>query len=135
MSQKGVVLYLHVHQPWRVKDYSVFHTASEHEYFNDDSQTDRNNGKVFEKVATKSYRPMNRVLKELLANNPDFKVSLSIPGTFVEQAERYAPDVLEDFKELVDTGRVEIVAETYYHSLAFFYSREEFERQVNQHRK
>ncbi len=135
MSQKGVVLYLHVHQPWRVRDYSVFDTGNDHSYFNDSSQTDRNNRKVFEKVANKSYRPMNRLLKELLDAQPDFKVSLSITGTFVEQAEQYAPDVLNDFKELVATGRVEIVAETYYHSLAFFYSREEFERQVAQHRE
>ena len=135
MSKKGVVLYLHVHQPWRVKDYSVFHTASEHEYFNDTSETDRNNGKVFQKVADKSYRPMNRLLKELLYSQPEFKVSISITGTFVEQAEAFAPDVLEDFKALVATGRVEIVAETYYHSLAFFYSREEFERQVTMHRE
>jgi len=135
VSKKGIVLYLHVHQPWRVKDYSVFHTASEHEYFNDTSGTDRNNGKVFLKVAEKSYRPMNRLLKQLLDTQPDFKVSLSITGTFVEQAELYAPDVLEDFKALVATGRVEIVAETYYHSLAFFYSREEFERQVAMHKE
>lgn len=133
MSQKGIVLYLHVHQPWRVSDYSIFDTASNHDYFNDQSETDRNNQKVFNKVADKSYRPMNRVLKELLDSTPDFKVSLSITGTFVEQAEKYAPDVLEDFKALVATGRVEIVAETYYHSLAFFYSREEFERQVAMH--
>lgn len=133
MSQKGIVLYLHVHQPWRVSDYSIFDTASRHDYFNDQSETDRNNQKVFNKVADKSYRPMNRVLKELLDSTPDFKVSLSITGTFVEQAEMYAPDVLEDFKALVATGRVEIVAETYYHSLAFFYSREEFERQVAMH--
>lgn len=134
MSQKGMVLYLHVHQPWRVRDYSIFDTATHHDYFGDNSETDRNNGKVFEKVANKSYRPMNRVLKQLLDSHPEFKLSLSITGTFVEQAERFAPDVLEDFKALVNTGRVEIVGETYHHSLAFFYSRSEFERQVALHR-
>jgi alpha-amylase len=61
-------------------------------------------------------------------------VSLSITGTFLEQAEQWAPDVIESFRRLVDTGQVEIVSETYYHSLAFFYSREEFERQVEAHR-
>jgi alpha-amylase len=34
---------------------------------------------------------------------------------------------------MVKTGRVEIVGETYYHSLAFFYSVPEFERQVEMH--
>ncbi len=134
MSKKGITLYLHVHQPWRVRDYSIFDTANSHEYFNDKSETDRNNRKVFLKVADKSYRPMNRLLKQLLDENPSFKLSLSITGTFVEQAAAFAPDVLEDFRQLVTTGRVEIVAETYYHSLAFFYSRSEFERQVALHR-
>jgi len=135
MMNKSVVLYLHVHQPWRLRDYSVFDTAHSHDYFNDDSTTDRNNRKVFEKVADKSYRPMNALLKSLLERHPDFKISLSITGTFVEQAKLFAPDVLDDFKSLVSTGRVEIVGETYHHSLAFFYSQAEFERQVSQHRQ
>lgn len=135
MSKRGIVLYLHVHQPWRVRDYSVFDTGERHEYFDDSSDTDRNNEKVFRKVAGKSYRPMNATLEKLLAKHPDFKVSLSITGTFLEQAERWAPDVIESFQRLVATGQVEIVAETYYHSLAFFYSRQEFERQVDMHRQ
>lgn len=135
MSNKGITLYLHVHQPWRVRDYSVFDTAQSHDYFNDSSSTERNNHLVFEKVANKSYRPMNALLKQLLSDHPDFKFSLSITGTFIEQARMYAPDVLEDFKALVATGRVEIVAETYHHSLAFFHSIPEFERQVSQHRE
>jgi alpha-amylase len=77
---------------------------------------------------------MNKLLLDLLNRYPDFKLSLSISGTFIEQAEAWAPDVLEDFKKIVATGRVEIVTETYYHSLAFFYSRPEFERQVQMHR-
>ena len=135
MTKRGIALYLHVHQPWRVRDYSVFDTGERHEYFDDPSDTDRNNEKVFRKVADKSYRPMNAVLEKLLARHPNFKVSLSITGTFLEQAERWAPDVIESFQRLVATGQVEIVAETYYHSLAFFYSREEFERQVDMHRQ
>ena len=134
MNKRGIVLYLHVHQPFRVREYSVFETADRHDYFDETSwDTDRNNEKVFLKVADKSYRPMNALLKKLLDSHPDFKLSLSITGTFIEQAEKWAPDVLDSFRQLVDTGRVEIVAETYYHSLAFFYSRSEFVRQVQQH--
>lgn len=135
MSARGITLYLHVHQPLRVRDYTVFDTAIDHNYFNDpDPLGDRNNRKIFEKVADKSYRPMNALLQRLLDAHPEFKLSLSITGTFIEQAEQWAPDVLESFQRLVKTGRVEIVSETYYHSLAFFYSREEFERQVEIHR-
>lgn len=136
MSKRGIVLYLHVHQPWRIRQYSIFDTAVHHDYFDEQNpDTDRNNGRVLQKVADKSYRPMNALLEKLLKQHPEFKVSLSITGTFIEQAEKWAPDVIESFKRLVATGQVEIVAETYYHSLAFFYSREEFERQVELHRQ
>lgn len=131
--QKAITLYLHVHQPLRIRDYTVFDTAHDHNYFDAVAETGPDNERIFHKVAEKSYRPMNKVLKELLDAHPQFQFSLSITGTFIEQAERWAPDVLDGFKELVATGRVEIVAETYYHSLAFFYSRNEFERQVAQH--
>lgn len=136
MSKRGIVLYLHVHQPLRVRKYSIFDTAEHHDYFDEsDTSSDRNNEKVLRKVADKSYRPMNALLEKLLAKHPDFRVSFSITGTFIEQAEKWAPDVLESFKRLVATGQVDIVAETYYHSLAFFYSRSEFEHQVEIHRQ
>lgn len=136
MSKRGLVLYLHVHQPLRIKKYSVFDTAVSHEYFNDPSDdNDRNNERVFRKVAEKSYIPMNALLEKLLARHPEFKVSFSITGTFIDQAQKWMPEVLESFKRLAKTGQVDIVSETYYHSLAFFYSRVEFERQVEMHRK
>jgi alpha-amylase len=135
-EQRGITLYLHVHQPYRVRQYSVFDTAQTHDYFNESEyEVPRNNEFIFKKVADKSYRPMNSLLLELLERNPDFKLSLSITGTFIEQAEQWAPDVLESFKKLVATGRVEILAETYHHSLAFFYSQVEFEHQVAMHRQ
>ena len=136
MSKRGIVFYMHVHQPYRVRQYSVFDTAVSHDYFDEKAtDTDRNNERVFRKVADKSYRPMNALLEKMLAVHPEFKVSLSITGTFLEQAEMWAPDVIDSFKHLVQTGRVEIVSETYYHSLAFFYSRDEFVRQVEIHKQ
>jgi len=136
MSKRGIVLYLHVHQPWRVRKYSIFDTAEQHDYFDEaDQNTDRNNERVLRKVIEKSYQPMNELLEKLLKRHPEFRVSFSITGTFIEQAEQWAPEVLDSFRRLVATGQVEIVAETYYHSLAFFYSMEEFERQVRMHRE
>ena len=133
---KSICLYLHVHQPFRVKAYSIFDISKNHEYFNDDLQSsDLNNQKLIDKVAQKAYLPTNKILLELLQNIPDFKLSLSMSGVVIEQFEKWAPQVLDSFKELVQTGRVEIVAETYYHSLAFFYSMPEFEEQVTLHRQ
>ena len=125
--------YFHVHQPHRIKRYRVFDIGRDTEYFNASDETDLNNAKVLRKVAQKSYLPTTQVLSELLAQYPEFRFSLSFSGTVLDQFELFAPDVLQAFQRLVATGRVEILADTYYHSLAFFYSRPEFERQVALH--
>jgi alpha-amylase len=134
ISKKAIVLYLHVHQPYRIRHYSIFEAGNEHNYFDAPYDAGESNERVIKKVAEKSYLPTNKLLLNLLHEHPEFKVSLSITGTVIEQLERWAPHVLDSFRALTDTGRVEIVAETYYHSLAFFYSRSEFERQVQMHR-
>lgn len=135
MAKKSIVLYLHVHQPWRVRDdQTIFNVGKNRDYFSEEKGLKRqSNGEIFRKVAEKSYIPMNNLLEKLLARHPEFKFSFSITGTFIDQAQQFAPDVLESFKRLVQTGRAEIVAETYYHSLAFFFDREEFEAQVRAH--
>ena len=136
---KAICLYMHVHQPWRVRQYSAFDTGVDHNYWG------AGDGEILRKVAEKSYFPTNATLIDMLNTYPEFRVSLSITGTFIEQCEYYLPELLDSFKALVDAGRspdgdqsknrVEIVGETYYHSLAFFYSRAEFDRQVAQHAK
>ena len=136
MNKRGIVLYLHTHQPYRIRKYSAFDTTYNHDYFDgSDDNSGFDNERILQKIADKSYRLMNALLEKLLNKYPDFKLSLSITGVFIEQLENWAPDVLDSFKRLVGTGRVEIISETYYHSLAFFYSRDEFERQVEAHRQ
>jgi len=132
---KAIVLYLHVHQPYRIRHYTIFDAAANHNYFDAPYDARESNEQVIHKVAEKSYIPANRHLLELLNENQEFKLSLSITGTVLEQLEKWSPETLQSFKDLVATGRVEIVGETYHHSLAFFYSREEFEAQVAMHRE
>ena len=126
--------YFHVHQPYRIKKYRVFDIGNDTEYFNDSSETDLNNRRIIDKVANKSYRPTNAILQQLLDTHPDFRFALSFSGTVLDQFEAYAPDVLASFQKLIKSGRVEVLADTYHHSLAFFYSVPEFERQVLKHK-
>ncbi len=63
-----------------------------------------------------------------------FKISYSISGVALEQFENHRPDVLQSFIDLSKTGCVEFLSETYYHSLSFIYSKEEFKRQVEMHK-
>ncbi|MBI3671753.1 alpha-amylase [Candidatus Azambacteria bacterium] len=130
-----ICFYFQVHQPRRIKKYPIFSIGRDHEYFNDDSNTDLNNKKIFKKVADKCYLPANAAMLELLKMYPNFKISYSLSGIFLEQAEEYCPEVLRSFYKLVETGQVEILSETYYHSLAALYSEDEFYHQVDMHRR
>lgn len=131
---RAVVLYLHVHQPFRVRNYTIFDAGFDHNYFFDNDYHARtSNEQILHKVAAKSYIPTNKRLLEILNKHPEFRLSMSITGTVLEQLEMWSPEALQSFKDLVATGRVELLAETYYHSLAFFYSRFEFEKQVRMH--
>ena len=123
-----------MHQPWRIRHYSIFDVGQNHNYFGEhDWYAKSNNERIFRKVADKSYRPMLGLLEKMLYEQPGFKVSFSITGTLMEQMEAWGPDIIETLQRMIATGRVEMVAETYYHSLAFFYDREEFEAQVRMH--
>ena len=64
------------------------------------------------------------------ANKGAFKLAFSISGSVLEQFDRYAPEVIDSFRKLADTGCVEFLSETYYHSLASLVSESEFKHQV-----
>lgn len=131
----SVCFYFQVHQPFRVKRYKYFDIGKDHNYFNGRNEDNLNNKRILKKVARKSYLPTNKILLDLLNEYPDFEITFSFSGVVLEQMELYSPETLESFKKLIDTGRVEVLSETYYHSLAFLYSEEEFERQVKKHEK
>ncbi len=125
----SVCFYFQVHQPFRIKPYSFEEIGFNHFY-----EFDEQNKKIMEKVSEKCYLRTNKLMLELIKKNEGkFRISYSISGVCMEQFELYKPEVIQSFKDLVDTGCVEILAETYYHSLSFFYSKPEFERQVKLH--
>ncbi len=130
---RAICLYLHIHQPIRYQEYSIFDVSNNSNYFNSDYDARQSNQRIFDKVTKKSYRPMLDLLEAKMQEFPDFKVSFSITGTWLIQAEKWAPDLIEIIKHMVKRGQAEIVDETFYHSLAFFFNREEFENQVRFH--
>ncbi len=125
----SVCFYFQVHQPFRMRRYPIFDIGKKSNYFDDEK-----NIEILRKVSRKCYLPANELMLELLNKHPDFRISYSLSGVFMEQCEKWAPEVLESFKKLVDTGRVEILSETYYHSLSYLFSKEEFKEQVALHK-
>ncbi|MFH1188598.1 MAG: glycoside hydrolase family 57 protein [bacterium] len=127
----SVCFYVHVHQPFRIRRTSLFDIGNHAPYFDDEM-----NKRYLDRIVQKSYLPTNAALLDAIKKtNGKFKVSFSITGTILEQLEQYHPEVIESFQRLVNTGNAEIVAETYYHSLAFLYSKDEFKRQVELQQK
>ncbi|MEM5853112.1 MAG: glycoside hydrolase family 57 protein [Candidatus Aenigmatarchaeota archaeon] len=123
-----------VHQPFRL---SHFHSDGLSQdvssYFNFGL-----NKMVFEKVRDRCYLPATNILLELMDKfkheKRKFKVSFAMSGIFLEFCEKYGKDVLENFKQLIKTKNVELIGETYFHSLAsLFETKEEFVEQVRLH--
>ncbi|NJM38337.1 MAG: alpha-amylase [Akkermansiaceae bacterium] len=125
----AVCLYFQVHQPNRLMPYDFFKIGENASY-----EDERMNAEIMNKVTDKCYIPANRLFQKLVEESHGlFRIAFSISGTAIEQMERYRPDALESFKDLVASGGVELLAETYYHSLSFVHSNKEFDRQVEMH--
>jgi alpha-amylase len=124
-----ICLYAQVHQPFRVHRFRVFDIGTGKTPFDD-----RLNAEIVRRVAEKCYRPTNVILERLI-HESDFRLAMSLTGTLVEQLAQWDPETLESFQRLVATGRVELLGETYHHSLASLASPDEFRTQVESHRR
>jgi alpha-amylase len=122
------VLYFQVHQPRRLKQLNFFDIGSSGSYFDDEL-----NAEIIRRVARECYIPANEILLNVIKKYPQTKITFSISGITLEQFESYAPEALVSFKKLVDTGCVELLSETYYHSLTSLMTGDEFEAQVIKH--
>jgi alpha-amylase len=123
----SICFYFQVHQPLRLRHYTVFDK-------NDKYFDDYKNASICRKVANKCYLPANRLLLDIIRKfEGRFKITYSITGVLLEQLLSFSPEVMSTFDALAETGCVEFLAETYYHSLSFLYSRDEFVEQVGKH--
>ncbi len=126
---KTLCFYFKVHQPYRLKRYRFFEIGQDHYYYDDYS-----NETSVQYYSNVSYLEANKTLLEMIRNsNKKFKVSFAISGLALEQFELYAPEVIDSFKELADTGCVEFMAMPYAYSLSSLYNENEFQDQVCLH--
>lgn len=120
-----------VHEPYRLRRYTVFDMGQNSVYEDDDRNCD-----ILLHTARTCYLPMNDLLLKMFRRyGKDFRLTFCISDTALDQFEQYAPEVLESFQAVAETGNVEFAAETGPHSFAFLYSREEFIRQVEENAK
>ena len=129
--KKSLCLYFQVHQPTRLRLYRFFDIGKDSHYYDDFA-----NRTILKRIASQCYLPMNALLLEAIEKSKGaFKVSFSITGSALEQFDRYAPEVIDSFRKLADTGCVEFIGETYYHTLASIASPAEFKHQVRKHQE
>ena len=128
--KKSICLYFQVHQPTRLRLYRFFDIGKDSHYYDDFA-----NRTILKRIAQKCYLPMNELLLETVTKmKGKFKLAFSITGSALEQFDRYAPEVIESFRKLAETGCVEFLGETYNHSLSSLVSKSEFEHQVLKHK-
>ena len=112
--KKSICLYFQVHQPTRLRLYRFFDIGKDSHYYDDYA-----NRNILKRIVSRCYLPMNELLLQAIKDSKGaFKVAFSISGSAIEQFDRYAPEVIDSFKALADTGCVEFLSETYYHSLS-----------------
>lgn len=125
----SICLYFQVHQPFRLRRYSFFDIGKSRDYF-DEGQ----NRAIMRRVADRCYLPANKAILKLIQRTEGmFRVAFSVTGTALEQMQLYAPDALESFRALAQTGAVEFLAETSHHSLASLHDEAEFIAQIEGH--
>ena len=126
---KSICFYFQIHQPFRLKTYRFLDIGNDHYYYDDFA-----NDEIITRIAQRSYLPACETLKEMFATyGKKFKVAFSISGIALEQIELYVPELIDALKELVQTGNVEFLTETYAHSLSSLADPEEFRLQVKEH--
>src|ERR1700676_4443395 len=87
----SVVFYFQLHQPFRLRRYSVFDT--DRHYFDQ-----HKNGEIIRKIAAKSYLPANQMMLDVIRQHEGrFRIAYSASGSALEQLQQYAPEVIDTF--------------------------------------
>jgi alpha-amylase len=120
-----------VHQPYRLNrnftpDPKVKKKDIQNLYF------DAVNRELLLRIVDKCYLPATTMILDMLDDG--FSCAFSFSGTLIEQLEQWSPDTLALFEQVARHRNSEIIAQTYYHSIASCFSdKTEFVEQVRMH--
>src|SRR5258708_12914770 len=104
----SVCFYFQVHQPYRLRRYSVFDT--DRHYFDD-----YKNVEILRKVAERCYLPASRMLLDAIRlNEGRFRIAYSITGLALEQLKRHLPKVIDTFRAFIHTRFLQLPSHTYH---------------------
>jgi alpha-amylase len=130
-----LTLSFEVHQPHRLRIDGVNQDANNlySRYFDDEM-----NEHFFKDVAENCYFPATerllREAKRFEGSDQEFKVNFSISSSWIEQAKKYHPELIDMLNRFPDST-IDFIGQAHYHSLAgLFNDKEEFRWQLEKHR-
>lgn len=127
----SIVFYFKVHQPDRLRHYTVFDINNSQDYFDEER-----NKFYLDRIVRKCYQPTLELIYKLIEKTGGkFRVGFGVTGSLIEQLNKWHPEIITLFQKLSQTKAVEFVGETYHHSLASLYSRQEFKEEVKLHQR
>lgn len=118
-----------IHEPYALKEYSIFDVGNHSDYYDH-----QKNAQYINNKSENIYLPIIQKLQEFISQK-NIHINLSISGIAIEQFNRFAPQIIEEIAKLIQTEKLEILGETYFHSLACNYSQQEFKEQIQKHTK
>lgn len=120
---RALHLFFRLHRPYEIKAPENFDQG----YFGGEAE--------FREAVTKEYQPFFALIERNTQRHANLKISLAVSGPWLEQAEKWSPELIRRLRKLVELGRIEILAQPYDHSLSAFYDKAEFAAQVEQFQK
>lgn len=113
-----LAIYTVVHQPRRLKlPAQPIPRGASVEDITRSLFDERMNERYFKKVARYSYAPGVSMFQELVRRGLHLSIGFSL--SFIQQAEKWDPDLLDRFRELVAEENVELIGVEPYHSFLF----------------
>lgn len=126
---QAIGLYFQAHQPRRLRGYRASDIGRRIDYF-----ADERNRAYFEGIARRSYVPVVRMLETTGHRHSGLRWTLGGSGLVLEALARDYPDVVAAMRRALRGRRLEVLGETFYHSLASVCDLDEFVAQVQLHR-
>lgn len=124
-------LYFRIHQPVAIRKVSFFDFGSAPDLIDQKKQNNK-----LKRRLNQIYLPAFSILSDLISKyKGDFQLALSVNGILLDQISHFFPSHYKEIRDLMNLEEIEMIASTYFHSLASVGSLDEFRIQVTLEKK
>lgn len=127
----GICLYFRIHQPVAIRKVSFFDFGSTPDLID----RKKNSNKLKNRL-DQVYLPAFSMLRNLISKHKGaVQLALSVNGMLLDQISHFSPSYYKEIRDFMNQEEIEIIASSYFHSLASLASQDEFRIQVNLEKK